>query len=115
MHLPGQITGLGDLLRHGFCLIYRATDEPALVETGDNLGQMTLELKPNEIISEVVCVGPKNYACRTINFLTGESNTVCKVRGITLNYNAAQLVNFAKMKVIILSMNENETNCTHAE
>jgi len=35
-------------------------DEPALVETGDNLGQMTLELKPNEIISEVVCAGPKN-------------------------------------------------------
>jgi len=34
-------------------------NEPALVETGDNLGQMTSELKPDEIIVEVVCTGPK--------------------------------------------------------
>jgi hypothetical protein len=33
-------------------------DEPALVETGDNLGRMTSELKPHEIITEVVCAGP---------------------------------------------------------
>ena len=83
--------------------------EPALVETGDNLGEMTSELKANEIISELVCTGPKNYAYRTINSLTGDSKTVCKVRGITLNYLASQLVNFAKTKDMILSMDENET------
>ena len=32
--------------------------EPALVETGQ-FGEMTSELKPNVIISEVVCAGPK--------------------------------------------------------
>jgi len=32
---------------------------PALVETWDTWGEMTSELKPNEIISEVVCAGPK--------------------------------------------------------
>ena len=64
-------------------LFIQPTDDPALVEAGDNLGQMTSELKPNEIISEVVCAGQKNYAYRTINSLTGESKTVCKVRGIT--------------------------------
>jgi len=57
----------------------------------------------------VVCAGPKNYAYRTINSTTGESKTVCRVRGITLNYSASQLVNFAKMKDMILSMDENET------
>ena len=35
---------------------------PRLVETGDNLGDMTSELKPYEIISEFVSAGPKNYA-----------------------------------------------------
>ena len=57
---------------------------PKLVKTGDNLGEMTSELKPNEIISEVVCAGPKNYAYKTINSKTGESKTVCKVRGLLL-------------------------------
>ena len=87
--------------------------EPALVETGDNLGEMTSELKPNEIISEVVCPGPKYYAYRTINSMTVASKTVCKVRGITLIYLASQLVNFAKMEDMILSMDDNETNCAH--
>jgi len=96
-------------------LFIQPTAKPALLETGDNLGQMTSELKPNEIISEVVCAGPKNYVYRTINSLTGERKTVCKVRGITLNYYASRLVNFAKIKDMILYMDENETNCTHAE
>jgi hypothetical protein len=79
------------------------------VETGDNLGEMTSELKPNENISKVVCAGPKNYAYRTVNPMTGASKTVCKVSRTTLNYHAFQLVSFAKIKVMILSMNENET------
>jgi hypothetical protein len=92
------------------CVLYIQPNEgPAPVETADNLGEMTSELKPNEIISEVVCAGPKNYAYRTVNPKTGASKTVCKVRGITLNYLASQLVNFAKIKDIILSMDENET------
>jgi hypothetical protein len=52
---------------------------------------------------------PKKYAYRTVNTVTGASKTVCKVRAITLNYHASQLVNFAKMKDMILSMDENET------
>jgi hypothetical protein len=41
--------------------------------------------------------------------MTGVSKTVCKVRGITLNYHASQLVDFAKMKDIILSLDSDET------
>jgi len=74
---------------------------------------MTSELKLNEIISEVVCAGPKNYAYETINSITGASKTVCKVRGITLNYLASQLVNLAKMKDMILSMDDNDSVIVH--
>jgi hypothetical protein len=76
---------------------------------------MTSELKPNEIICEVVCAGPKNYAYRTVNTMTAKCKMVCKVRGITLNYHASQLVNFARMKDMILSMDADETNRTHKE
>jgi len=57
----------------------------------------------------VVCAGPKNYAYKTYNSATGESKTVCKFRGITLNYSSSQLVNFAKMKDMILSKEDDET------
>ena len=58
--------------------------KPTLIKTGDNLGQMQSELKKGEIIMEVVCAGPKNYAYKTYNTTTGDSNTVSKVRGITI-------------------------------
>ena len=38
---------------------------------------MQSELKKGEIIVEVVCAGPKNYAYKTYNSATGESNIVC--------------------------------------
>jgi len=71
---------------------------PAVIEKSDSLGQMQSELKEDEIIVEVVCAGPKNYAYKTYNSTIGESKTVSKVRGITLNYSAWQLVNFVKIK-----------------
>ena len=38
--------------------------EPALVETGNNLGAMTLELKPAEFIHEFVSEGRKTMRTR---------------------------------------------------
>jgi len=64
---------------------------------------------------EVVCTGPKNYAYKTYNSATGESKTVCKVRGITLNYSASQFVNFEKIKDMILSKKGDETVIVHTE
>jgi len=55
---------------------------------------MTSELKPGEFICEFVSGGPKNYAHKLIDSMTGEEKPVYKVRGITLNYSASQLVNF---------------------
>jgi len=38
---------------------------------------------------------------------------VCKVRGITLNYSASQLVNFERMKQLILRVTETDTVTVH--
>jgi hypothetical protein len=51
---------------------------------------MTSELKPDQYIEEFVSRGPKNYAYMTVVPVAGCRKTVCKVRGITLNYTAAQ-------------------------
>jgi hypothetical protein len=76
--------------------------EPALIPCGDKLGDMISELKPCEHVSEFVSVGPKNYSNKITNSATGETKTVCKVRGITLNYSARHLVNFEVIKKMIL-------------
>ena len=88
-------------------------DGAALVPTGDCLGAMTSELKPDEYISEFVSDGPKNYAYKTLNTVTGAESTVCKLRGFTLNYSASQLINFERIKRMILSGNETETVTVH--
>jgi len=92
-------------------------DETALVQTGDCLGAMTSELKPGEFICEFVSGGPKNYAYKSINSVTGEEKTVCKVRGITLNYSASQLVNFESIRRMILKGvgGETDTVTVHTE
>ena len=76
---------------------------------------MTSELKPNEIISEFVSGGPENYAYKTFNSITGAERTVCKVIGITLKYNASQLVNFENIKDMILTGIYKETVIVHTE
>ena len=44
-----------------------------------------------------------------------ESKTVCKLRGITLNYSASQLVKFEKIKDMILSKRDDETIIVRTE
>ena len=76
--------------------------QPPAVTCGDKLGDMTSELGPDEYISEFVSGGPKNYAYKIVNAETAAKKTVCKVRGITLNYTASQLVKFQSIKDMIL-------------
>jgi hypothetical protein len=47
--------------------------------------------------------------------MTGERKTIRKVRRLTLNYNASQLVNFDRMKDMILTWDETETVIVHTE
>ena len=76
-------------------------DESSLIETGDKLGNMTFELRPSEGILEFVSGGLKNYAYKIVTE-GKEEKTICKVRGITLNYNATKLVNFESIRDMIL-------------
>ena len=58
-----------------FCdsvIFIQKTDEPPLIKCGDAPGDMTSELKANEYISEFVSGGPKNYAYKQCNSMTGK-------------------------------------------
>ena len=65
---------------------------------GDKLGDMANELGPDEYISEFVSGGPKIDAFIKVNVRTSEKKTVCKGRGITLNFVKSQFVNFDNIK-----------------
>jgi len=100
----------------GSVIYIQPRDESKLIETGYRLGDMTSELRPTEYISEFVSGGPKNYAYKIIVTVTGWTDTVCKVRGITLNYNAKQLMNFEVIRDMILGMGGSEPTVTvHTE
>jgi len=106
MHLYKYLDRLGE--RALYCdtdsLLYiQSEGEPCLVECGDRLGDMTNELGEGEFIKEFVSGGPKNYAYKVCNRdVTKASKTVCKVRGITLNYTAVLIVNFGVIRDMIL-------------
>jgi hypothetical protein len=76
---------------------------------------MTSELAPNSQITEFVSAGPKIYAFKTIDSVTGATNTTCKIRGLTLNFSASKVVNFEKMRDMILNKDSPETVTVHTE
>ena len=90
-------------------------DEAALVKTGDNLEDMSSELKPEQIVSEFVSGGPKNYASKIVNTVTHEIKLICKVRGLTLNYSASQFVNFNVIRDMILNREPRRVVTVHNE
>ena len=105
IHLYRYLDWLGE--RAIYCdtdsVIYiQPKDEPNLIETWDKLGDMTSEMRSTKYVSEFVSGGSKNYAYTVIDTVTGRTATVCKVRGITLNYNAKQLASFDVIKAMIL-------------
>jgi len=66
---------------------------------------MTFELRPSQFISEFGSGGHKNYAYSVVTGGTGEK-TISKMRGITLNYNASKLLNFERIKDMILRLGD---------
>jgi hypothetical protein len=85
-------------------LYVQKESEPPLIETGDHLGAKRNELKTGEYIDEFVSGGPKNYKYRVCRRDASQLLiSVCKVRGITVNYTASQLVNFDVIREMILT------------
>ena len=78
-------------------VIYKWRPGHPSIATGDFLGEMTDELN-GDIIKEFVSGGAKNYA-----YQTRGGNSVCKVRGFTLNVRGSGVLNFETMKANILS------------
>lgn len=98
----------------GSSVLYFDTDSILFVDqigssscppTGEFVGDMTDELEcygSGSFITEFVCGGPKNYAYKVFSTKNNEFHTVCKVKGIRLNYETSQIVNFDNIKKIIL-------------
>lgn len=72
---------------------------------GERLGEMSRELASRRIV-EFVAAGPKNYGLRHTALDGSDERATLKVRGIELNYAAAQLVNFNTMRAMILAKYE---------
>ncbi|XP_063965780.1 uncharacterized protein LOC129254369 [Lytechinus pictus] len=87
-------------------IIYLKNDEVEDVPTGNFLGDMTDELEKDfgvgSYITELQALGPKNYSYQVFSTKHGkEMPGACKVRGITLNYRNAKLVNFDTLNELV--------------
>jgi len=97
-----------DRLREMRCIVTRTvsyTFSRGVNPHSSNGGQfpgMTSELRSSESISEFVSGGPKNNAYRLLDTGDGREKAVCKVRGITLNYNTMKMVNFVVIRDMYL-------------
>jgi len=88
-------------------IIIQPSAEPWPIATVDKLGDMQSELKTYEHIVKFVS-GAKTYAYRVI--ANEGEKIVCKVRSITLNYHASQLVYFEVIRAMILEHGEPVVN-----
>jgi hypothetical protein len=77
---------------------------------------MTSERKRDQYIEEFVRGDPKNYVYVLVDRAKcGRVKTVCKVRGITLNYAVFQLVNFDLIKKMPFNGDETATVTVHTD
>lgn len=95
-------------------VLFTAKPGEVMPEKGNFLGQMTDELEgapygPGSYITEFVSGGPKNYEYKVYSPTTDETRTVVKVKGITLNYENSQVINFELMKNMVIGP-DNGTN-----
>lgn len=81
--------------------ITRHPSEPGL-PLGDNLGDLESEVEPNCHIDSFVSGGAKNYSYKVLDSEGNIKKIVTKVRGITQNSGNAELVNYEKLKKIVL-------------
>jgi hypothetical protein len=118
IHLYGYPDRLQE--RALFCdtesVMYVQPDEiPRLVETADCQGAMTSELKQEHYMEEFISGDPKTYAYVTVGNVAGCRKTVCKIKGITLNFAVSQLVNFDLIKEMVLNDDGTDIFIVHIE
>ena len=74
---------------------------------GDYLGDLSDEVDKGINIVHFITGGPKNYAYRLSN-----GKEVCKVRGITLNFDNAKLINFHSLDNMLKKVGEDVIKVT---
>ncbi|KAG5873201.1 hypothetical protein JTB14_013361 [Gonioctena quinquepunctata] len=87
-------------------VIYVSRPGEFAIPTGEFVGDMTDELEKEGLdsyITEFVTGGPKNYSYTLWSTKNREHKTVCKVKGISLNHSASQLINFDVIKDMVLT------------
>ncbi|KAG8174743.1 hypothetical protein JTE90_012064 [Oedothorax gibbosus] len=77
-----------------------ATDGQNDPPLGNYLGEFTDELN-GEIIKKFVSGGPKNYA-----YITSSDQTVCKIRGFTLNYRNSLALNYDTVENLVSNLDQ---------
>ncbi|XP_045185518.2 uncharacterized protein LOC123543513 [Mercenaria mercenaria] len=108
LELYSVLERLGDrVLYFDSCMYIYSPDKYNIPITDSRLGKCTDEV-PNKRIVRYVALAPKNYGYEYI--VNGERHTVCKVKGITLDYNTTQKVNFNSM---IQAVKNRESFSTH--
>ncbi|XP_061192292.1 uncharacterized protein LOC133200521 [Saccostrea echinata] len=88
LHLYETLQPLGDRVLYfdTDSIIYQHEEGQFNPTLGNSLGEWTDELDGDHII-KFMSGGPKNYA-----YLTAKGKSMCKVKGLTLNYRASQIV-----------------------
>jgi G:T-mismatch repair DNA endonuclease (very short patch repair protein) len=90
-------------------VIYVSRNNEPDVPIGQFIGDMTDELEaygPGSYITHFVSGGPKNYAFKIYSTKNKREEVVCKVKGISLNYEASKLVNFDTIKQMVLTKSD---------
>lgn len=80
---------------------------------GDFIGDMTDELQcygHGSFITEFVSGGPKNYSYKVFSTNDKTEHIVCKVKGINLNYESSQKINFDSIKEAVLKASTSSFN-----
>ena len=70
---------------------------------GDYLGEFTNEIENNEEIVVFASAGPKNYT-----YKLGNGKEFTKVKGITLNFKNAKIIDFEKIRSIVFQQTNEE-------
>ncbi|XP_049338297.1 uncharacterized protein LOC125803858 isoform X1 [Astyanax mexicanus] len=87
-------------------VIFKSKDGDWMPPLGDYLGELTSELDHGDHIVEFVSSGPKSYGYRT-----RYGKTVMKVKGITLNYTNAKIVNLSSL-IDLVDKSVKSPDCT---
>ena len=82
-------------------VIFTAKPGEYIPKTGEFLGELTNELKESDFITKFLSCGPKSYAVEIYSPLTKQKDYMIKIKGLSLNFETNQLINFNSMKRLI--------------